>query len=80
YNEIAYAEYHVETRYSRYGFGGYELIVVINKKSGKKVKLSKTLDIRKDFPTNNPDGYKEMLREQPLIKMCKYINERSRLL
>lgn len=80
YNEITYAEYHVESLRRGYSFYGYSLSLTINKKSGKKVTLSKSLDIEKNFPTENPDEYKEFLKEQPLVKMCKYINERARVL
>lgn len=80
YRDISYVEYHVKTVHSRWGFERYDLNIVINKKSGKKVTLSKSLDIKENFPTENPDEYKKMLKEQPLIRICKYINERARML
>ncbi|MDE6763839.1 MAG: hypothetical protein K2J73_09185 [Oscillospiraceae bacterium] len=80
YRDISYVEYHVKAVHSRWGFDRYDLNIVINKKSGKKITLSKSLDIRESFPTESPDEYKELLKKQPLINICKYINERSRLL
>lgn len=80
YNEIAYAEYHIKALHSRWGFSNYILIMEINKKSGKKISLYNELDIKESFPTENPDEYREYLKEQPLMQLCKYINERARLL
>lgn len=80
YDKIECVDYQIEDVRSKVIFYYYKLILVIKKKSGKKVKVSVRLDIKENFPMENPEEYKEYLDEQPLIKICKYINERSRLL
>ena len=80
YNEIESAEYHIEDVRSRLLFYYYTFILVIKKKSGRQIKIAVCLDIDEKFPMENPEEYKKYLDEQPIMQMCKHINERSRLL
>ena len=80
YNEIESAEYHIEDVRSRLLFYYYTFILVIKKKSGRQIKIAVSLDIDEKFPMENPEEYKKYLDEQPIMQMCKYINERSMLL
>ena len=47
-------------------------------KSGKKIKLCVDLNIPEDKPMCDPDGYKRFINDQPIMKLCRYINEKSR--
>lgn len=76
YNEIELAEYKIKDVRSRVSFWYYKYILIIKKKSGKEVKIAVSLDIEESLPLDNPEKYKKYINEQPLMKMCKYINER----
>lgn len=78
YNDIISAEYNVEAVRSRLIFFGYKVILKITQKSKKTVKITAMMDIKENFPMDYPDEYKEYLNEQPLVKMCRLINERAR--
>lgn len=47
-------------------------------KGGKKIKLCVDLNIPEDKPMCDPDGYKRFINDQPIMKLCRYINEKSR--
>lgn len=76
YDKIESAEYFIENVRSQMIFYYYKFILIIKKKSGRKVRISVRLDIKEEFPTESPEEYKKYLDEQPLMQMCKYINER----
>lgn len=76
YDEIELAEYKIKDVRSRVSFWYYKYILIIKKKSGKEVKIAVSLDIEESLPLDNPEKYKKYINEQPLMKMCKYINER----
>lgn len=80
YRDIEYAEYNVKAVHSRMGFLRYDITLTITKKSGRAVKVVSGLDIKENMPTDKPDEYKEYLNEQPFVKMCRFINEKSRML
>ena len=80
YRDIEYAEYNVKAVYSRLGFVEYDIILTITKKTGSTVKVTSALDIKENMPTDKPDEYKKYLNERPLVKMCRFINEKSRML
>ncbi len=75
YNEIENVEYQIEGVRNRFSFLYYELMLVIKKKSGKKIKLSVCLDIEEKFPMENPEEYKKYLNEQPMMNLYEYINK-----
>ena len=78
YRDIEYADYNVKAVHSRIGFVGYNITLTITKKSEKTVKITAMMDINENMPTEKPDEYKKYLNEQPLVKMCRFINERAR--
>ena len=47
-------------------------------KSGKEIKLCVDLDIPENKPMCDPEGYKRYISGQPIMKLCRYINEKSR--
>ena len=80
YRGIEYAEYNVKAAHSRIGFIRYDITLIITKKSGSTVKVTSGLDIKENMPTDKPDEYKEYLNEHPMAKICRFINERARML
>ncbi|MCH5194564.1 MAG: hypothetical protein J1F11_11420 [Oscillospiraceae bacterium] len=80
YRDIEYAEYNVKAVHSRIGFIGYDIILTITKKTEGTVKITSGLDIKESMPTDNPDEYKKYLNEHQMVKICRFINERARML
>lgn len=80
YSDIEYAEYNVKALHSRIGFCGYEIKLIITTKTGSSVKITSGMDIKENMPTDKPDEYKKYLNKRPLVKMCRFINEKSRML
>ena len=75
YGKIESTECSVETAHSRI-FGIYYLMIFkIKKKDGSETELLNKLDIESSFPAAEPVKYKEYISEQPLTKMCDFINE-----
>lgn len=77
YEDIKYADHNVTQKRSRMGFCCYVFELYIHMKNGKKVKLCVDLDIPENKPTSDPDGYKRYINDQPIMKICRYINERK---
>ena len=75
---IEYADHNVTQKRSRLGFYCYVFELIIHMKSGKKIKLCVDLNIPEDKPMCDPDGYKRFINDQPIMKLCRYINEKSR--
>lgn len=78
YEYIEYADYNVTQKRSRLGFFCYIFELNIHMKNGKKIKLCVDLDIPENKPTGDPDGYKRYINDLPMMKLCRYINEKSR--
>ena len=78
YEDIKCAEYNVKALHSRLGFCGYEIILTITEKTENEFKITAAMNIDEHMPTEKPDEYKKYLNEQPLVKMCRFINERAR--
>ena len=78
FSDIKHADYNVEASYSRIGFIGYNITLTITEKTENEVKITAAMDIDEHMPTEKPDEYKKHLSEQPLVKMCRFINERAR--
>ena len=78
YEDIEYADHNVTQKRSRLGFYCYVFELIIHMKSGKKIKLCVDLNIPEDKPMCDPDGYKRFISDQPIMKLCRYINEKSR--
>lgn len=78
YEDIEYADHNVTQKRSRLGFYCYVFELIIHMKSGKKIKLCVDLNIPEDKPMCDPDGYKRFINDQPIMKLCRYINEKSR--
>lgn len=78
YEDIEYADHNVTQKRSRLGFYCYVFELIIHMKSGKKIKLCVDLNIPEDKPMCDPDGYKRYISGQPIMKLCRYINEKSR--
>lgn len=76
YDEIDCAEFQIEGIRSRVLFYYYRFTLVIKKKSEEEVKVAVNLVIDEDFPIEKPEEYKQYLAGQPIMQMCKYINER----
>lgn len=68
-----------EVMHTRYDVKHY-LVFTVTLKTDKKLEFCKELNIEKDFPVQQPEKFKEYIEEQPLMQLCSYINERSRLL
>lgn len=77
YEDIEYADHNVTQKRSRLGFYCYVFELIIHMKSGKKIKLCVDLNIPEDKPMCDPDGYKRFINDQPIMKLCRYINEKS---
>lgn len=77
YEDIEYADHNVTQKRSRIGFYCYVFELYIHIKSGQKIKLCIDLDISENMPTSDPDGYKRYINDQPIMKICRYINERK---
>lgn len=78
YEDIEYADHNVTQKRSRLGFYCYVFELIIHMKNGKKIKLCVDLNIPEDKPMCDPDGYKRFINDQPIMKLCRYINEKSR--
>ena len=78
YEDIKCAEYNVKALYNKFGFCGYEIILTITEKTENEFKITAAMDIDEHMPTEKPDEYKAHLNEQPLVKMCRFINENAR--
>lgn len=78
YEDIEYADYNVTQKRSRLGFYCYVFELNIHMKNGKKIKLCADLHIPEDKPMCDPDGYKRYLNDLPVMKLCRYINEKSK--
>lgn len=78
YEYIQYADYNVTQKRSRLGFYCYVFELNIHMKNGKKIKLCADLHIPEDKPMCDPDGYKRYLNDLPVMKLCRYINEKSK--
>lgn len=78
YEYIEYADYNVTQKRSRLGFYCYVFELNIHMKNGKKIKLCADLHIPEDKPMCDPDGYKRYLNDLPVMKLCRYINEKSK--
>lgn len=78
YEEIEYADYNVTQKRSRISFYCYVFELNIHMKNGKKIKLCVDLYIPEDKPMCDPDGYKRYLNDLPVMKLCRYINEKSK--
>lgn len=77
YADIEYADHNVTQKRSRICFYCYVFELCIHIKNGKKIKLYIDLDIPENKPTSDPDGYKQYINDQPIMKICRYINERK---
>ena len=77
YEYIQYADYNVTQKRSRISFYCYVFELIIHMKNGKKIKLCVDLNIPEDKPMCDPDGYKRFINDQPIMKLCSYINEKS---
>lgn len=75
YEDIEYADHNVTQKRSRLGFYCYVFELIIHMKNGKKIKLCVDLNIPEDKPMCDPDGYKRFINDQPIMKLCRYINE-----
>ena len=78
YEDIEHAAYNVKQKRGRAGFYCYEFELFIHMKSGRKIKLCVDLDIPENMPMCDPEGYKRYISGQPIMKLCRYINEKSR--
>lgn len=78
YEYIQYADYNVTQKRSRISFYCYVFELNIHMKNGKKIKLCVDLHIPEDKPMCDPDGYKRYLNDLPMMKLCRYINEKSK--
>ena len=78
YKYIQYADYNVTQKRSRISFYCYVFELNIHMKNGKKIKLCVDLDIPENKPMCDPEGYKRYISGQPIMKLCRYINEKSR--
>ena len=78
YEYIQYADYNVTQKRSRISFYCYVFELIIHMKNGKKIKLCVDLHIPEDKPMCDPDGYKRYINDLPVMKLCRYINERSK--
>jgi len=78
YEYIQYADYNVTQKRSRISFYCYVFELNIHMKNGKKIKLCADLHIPEDKPMCDPDGYKRYLNDLPVMKLCRYINEKSK--
>lgn len=78
YEYIQYADYNVTQKRSRLGFYCYVFELNIHMKNGKKIKLCADLHIPEDKPMCDPDGYKRYINDLPIMKLCRYINEKSK--
>ena len=78
YEDIEYADYNVTQKRSRLGFYCYVFELNIHMKNGKKIKLCADLHIPEDKPMCDPDGYKRYLNDLPVMKLCRYINVKSK--
>lgn len=56
----------------------YVFVLVIHLRNGKILKIRSELEIPEKLPTDDPDSYKEYINSQPIMKLCRYINEKSR--
>lgn len=66
--------------YSTRGWGiFYSMFLTIKMKGVSKYTVFKRLNISRNFPTNEPDKYKEYLHEQPLMKISHYIDGKLHL-
>lgn len=76
-NDIATAECTINSVGQRSGNVIYKLVLYIKCKSGKEYKFIKRLyDVDKDYPIQHADKFKQYVDEQPMMKLCKYINEK----
>lgn len=78
YRNIEYADYKIEQLRSRVCFYCYVFVLVIHLRNGKILKIRSELEIPEKLPTDDPDSYKEYINNQPMMKLCRYINEKSR--
>ena len=78
YEYIQYADYNVTQKRSRISFYCYVFELIIHMKNGKKIKLCVDLNIPENKPTGDPDGYKRYINDLPMMKLCRYINEKSK--
>lgn len=78
YEDIQYADHNVTQKRSRISFHCYVFELIIHMKNGKKIKLCVDLNIPENKPIGDPDGYKRYINDLPMMKLCRYINERSK--
>ena len=74
YKNISCAEYCIRKSYSRGVFECRLFVLTVKCSDGKKkVFISEMID-----PPKDPDSYNEYINNQPMMKLCRYINEKSR--
>lgn len=77
YGDIEYADYNVKQKRSAILFYCYVYELYIHMKNRKEIKLCFDLNIPENRPMCDPDGYKRYISNLPMMKLCRYINERK---
>lgn len=58
----------------------YTLVLTIKINDRSEMNFIKDLKFKNDFPAAKSEKFNKYINEQPLMKMCEYINERTKLL
>ncbi len=66
-----------EVKHTRFAVK-HNLVLTVLLGTGKELAFCQQLDIEKSFPVQQPEKFKEYIDEQPLMRLCNYINERAR--
>lgn len=75
YNKIDCAECEVKAIGTRYGGIIYKMFLKLKMKDGSEISGFKELSIESELPVSRPDEYKRYVSEQPLQKLCDFINK-----
>lgn len=75
YDKIYCAECEVKAIGQRFGGIIYKMFFTVKMKDGSEFSGFKELSIESELPVSRPDEYKRYISEQPLQKLCDFINK-----
>lgn len=76
YENIEYVLCQLDAKGGKYGSIIYELVLTVKIKGRNEMNFIKKFKFEDDFPIRRPKKSNAYLDEQPMMKVCKYINER----
>ena len=75
YDKIDCTECEVKAVGTRYGGVIYKMYFTVKMKDGSEFSGFEELNMESGLPVSRPDEYKRYISEQPLQKLCDFINE-----